>query len=158
MRRLLVAVVFLLSAFSSSVVADEARVVMGLGNQMGPGSPELSARYIAAEPVFGHLHPTVGMSVAGNGSAFVGLGAAITFGKHSEGIFARFTSMVGAHRQGNGRNLGGPLQFRNALDIGYRWASGVEAGLGADHRSNAGLDRPNPGLNTIYLFASIPLD
>ena len=158
MRRLFAAVALFLSALSSSVAADEARVIVGLGNQMGPGSPEISARYIAAEPLIWNLHPAVGVSVAGNGSGWVGLGTAVTFGAKSEGLFARFTSMVGAHRQGSGRNLGGALQFRNALDVGYRWGSGVEAGLGVDHRSNAGLKRPNPGLNTIYLFASIPLD
>ena len=65
--------------------------------------------------------------------------------------------MVGAYRRGSGRDLGGALQFRNALDIGYRWESGIEAGIGADHRSNAGLRHPNPGLNTVYLFAAIPL-
>ena len=136
--------------------ADDARIIAGLGNQMGVDSAEMNLRYVAPEPMFWNFNPAFGLSVAGNGSAWVGVGTALTFGD-GDGLFTRITSMVGAHRRGSGRDLGGALQFRNALDIGYRWTSGVETGLGADHRSNAGLNTPNPGVNTVYLFASMPL-
>ena len=64
--------------------------------------------------------------------------------------------MAGLYRQGNGPDLGGALQFRTALDLGLRAGRGVEYGIGADHRSNAGIKKPNPGLNTIYVFVTVP--
>lgn len=148
--------VFLLSV-STTALANDARIIVGAGGQLGVGSGEASLRYIAPEPVLWDLHPAVGFSIAGNGSGWAGVGAALTLGPEAEGLFLRVTSMGGAYRQGNGRDLGGAIQFRNALDIGYRWNNGVEAGIGADHRSNAGLNTPNNGLNTLYVFASIPL-
>lgn len=156
--RYLISVLFVsLLSVSTPALADDARIIVGAGSQLGVGSGEASFRYIAPEPVVWDLHPAVGVSVAGNGSGWVGVGAALTLGPNAEGLFLRITSMAGAYRQGNGRDLGGAIQFRNALDIGYRWDNGIEAGIGADHRSNAGLNTPNNGLNTVYAFASIPL-
>ena len=144
--------------FASSALAEPARVIAGIGSQTDADSGELSLRYVAPDPMFWKVRPAFGLSVAGNGSAWAGAGASLTLIGNNAGAFLRWTSMVGAYRQGSGRDLGGALQFQNALDLGYRWDNGVEAGLGANHRSNAGLNSPNPGLDTVYLFASVPLD
>lgn len=154
MKRFLSAVLLTLLATSGMAAAQDARVIVGLGNQMSVDSAELSARYIAADPLFWNIHPAFGLSVAANGSAWVGAGWGYTLGTKPESAFLRVTNMIGAHRRGSGRDLGGALQFRTALDVGYRWRSGVEAGIGIDHRSNAGLNNLNPGLDTAYLFAS----
>jgi len=157
MRKLISLVFVTVMTAVSPAMADQPRVIAGIGTQMGVGSAEASLRYIAPEPFFWRLHPAFGVSVAGNGSGWAGFGSAVTFGQ-DDGLFLRVTGMVGAYRRGSGRDLGGALQFRSALDIGYRWENGIEAGVGADHRSNAGLDTPNPGLNSIYLFAAMPLN
>lgn len=157
MRKLTSLVLLTIMTTAHPAVADQPRVIAGLGTQMGVGSAEASLRYIAPDPMVWRVHPAFGVSVAGNGSGWAGIGAAISFGQ-DDGLFLRVTSMVGAYRRGSGRNLGGTVQFRNALDIGYRLHSGIEVGLGADHRSNGGLQDPNPGLNSVYLFAAIPLN
>jgi len=157
MRKLIAMMIATLMMAASPALSDQSRVIAGIGAQESVGSAEFSLRYVAPEPMLWRLHPAFGASLAGNGSGWAGIGSALTFGQN-EGIFLRITNMVGAYRRGSGRDLGGALQFRNALDIGYRWHNGIEAGLGADHRSNAGLSNPNPGLNTIYLFTSMPLN
>lgn len=158
MKRFLSAFILAVVATTGIALAQDGRVIVGLGNQMSVDSAELSARYIAAEPIFWNIRPAFGMSLAENGSGWVGVGSAFTLGEKSESAFLRVTSMIGAHRRGSGRDLGGVLQFRTALDLGYRWKSGVEAGVGIDHRSNAGIYNLNPGLNTAYLFASLPFN
>ncbi len=137
--------------------AESARIFGSIGSQLDVSSNEAQVRYIG-EPMFWGLQPVVGVSLASNGSGWVGAGAAYTWRPGQESFFVRFTSMAGIHKRGNGRNLSGPIQFRNALDIGVTSAKGMEFGVGVDHRSSANLYRPNPGLNTAYLFASFPLN
>ena len=136
--------------------AESPRIWGSIGSQIDGAGAEAQARYIGA-PFIWNLQPVVGISAGAKGTGWVGAGAAWTWRPEQDGFFLRLTTMVGVHKRGNGPNLGGPIQFRNALDIGLTSAGGVEFGLGVDHRSNAGLYRPNPGLNSVYLFASIPL-
>ena len=150
---------FATAAFISAATtlpAEEARIWGSLGAQQSVNATEMQARYFA-EPAFFGLQPVLGVSFASNNSAWVGVGSAYTWRSAPEGVFLRLTSMAGVHSRGNGRNLGGPIQFRTALDIGMALKNGAEIGIGADHRSSAGIYKPNPGLNTAYVFASMPL-
>ena len=140
----------------STAQADSPRIWASLGAQIDYSAAEAQVRYMG-EPIFWGLQPVVSASFARNSAAWVGVGSAITWRAAESGVFARFTSMLGVHRRGNGPDLGGPIQLRNAFDVGLMTKSGAEFGIGVDHRSNAGLYRPNPGINTAYLFASFPL-
>lgn len=140
----------------TATFAEQARVWGSVGSQIDPSATEGQLRYMA-EPLFWNLQPVLGVSMASNGAAWIGAGSAYTWRPNQDGPFVRFTSMIGVHKRGNGPNLGGPVQFRNALDLGIAATNGMEYGVGVDHRSNAGLYRPNPGMNTAYLFASFPL-
>lgn len=138
-----------------SVAASEPHFTFALGQQTGTRSAEAQLRY-SAEPLWRNVQPMLGASLAANGSAWIGGGAGITWRAATSGVFVRVSSMAGLYRQGNGPDLGGALQFRSALDLGLRSARGVEYGVGTDHRSNAGIKTPNPGLNTIYVFVTVP--
>ncbi|MCC5962327.1 MAG: acyloxyacyl hydrolase [Rhodobacteraceae bacterium] len=135
--------------------AESARVTVALGQQLGPDSPELQLRY-SGDPVLMKLQPVIGLSVAANGSVWLGAGIVGTWRAPSNGMFLRGRFMPGAYRQGRGRDLSGPMQFRSSLEMGFQRADGLEYGIGADHRSSAGLHRPNPGLDSLFLFASFP--
>lgn len=149
-------VFLVLMSVASPLTAETQRLTGGLGQQLTTNDPELYLRYTGS-PYFWNLQPVVGLSVASNGSAWVGAGSALTWRARDSGFFGRISSMAGLYRQGSGKDLGGVVQFRTALDVGIMQASGVELGVGLDHRSNAGLYKQNPGLNSLYLFASIPL-
>lgn len=155
MKTLTAALVAVLVA-AMPALAESPRISASIGQQLSVNSTEGQIRYIGPR-AFWELQPLVGVSFAGNNSGFVGAGAAYTLRAHDSGLFARFGAMAGIHKRGSGRDLGGPVQFRTSLDIGMTARNGTEFGIGVDHRSNAGLYRPNPGLNTVYLFATLPL-
>ena len=141
----------------SGALAESPRIWGSIGTQMSPSAAEAQMRYIGT-PMFWNLQPVLGVSLARNGSGWVGAGAAYTWRPGQDSFFIRFSALAGVYKRGSGRDLGGPVQFRNALDIGLTAKNGMEYGIGVDHRSNAGLYKPNPGLNSVYLFASFPLN
>lgn len=46
------------------------------------------------------------------------------------------------------RNLGGNIQFISHIGLAYRLTARMGVGARVQHQSNAGIDKPNPGLNT----------
>lgn len=145
-----------LLCLAQPALAESPRLIGSLGQQLSPNDAEASLRYLGS-PHLWKLQPMLGLSVSSNGSGYIGAGSAITWRMADEGLFLRVSSIAGIHRRGSGKNLGGPIMFRTAVDLGVQNRDGREFGIGADHRSSARLYRPNPGLNTVYLFASIPL-
>lgn len=61
------------------------------------------------------------------------------------------------YEPGDGKDLGGPLEFRSALEIGYEWRSRKRLAFAIYHLSNAGIYDRNPGMNSLILTFSIPL-
>lgn len=149
------ALVFFLGLVGAAA-ADPPRLTGSLGQQMSTNDPEAYLRYIGTPLLYG-MQPVLGVSVAANGAAWVGAGGAYTFRSSDQGLFLRVSSMAGLYSKGSGKDLHGPIQFRTALDLGITQPNGMEYGIGADHRSSARIYRPNPGLNSVYLFASVPL-
>ena len=141
--------------FVTPALAEDARFIGSIGYQTGLDKPEGYVRVIGS-PYFWKLQPTVGLSAASNGSAWAGVGSAVTWRFFDDSMFLRIGTMAGIHRRGSGRDLSGPIQFRSNVDVGFAWRNGMEAGLGFDHRSSAGIYKPNPGLDTVYLFAAFP--
>jgi hypothetical protein len=64
---------------------------------------------------------------------------------------------MGGYHEGASSNLGGVFQFRESLDLTYRFDSGHRLGVRAAHISNAGLHERNPGEEEVYLTYSFPL-
>jgi len=64
---------------------------------------------------------------------------------------------IALYEQGDGKDLGGPLEFRSALEIGYQWPSRKRLAFAIYHLSNAGIYDHNPGMNSLILTFSFPL-
>ena len=105
---------------------------------------------------FGPFQPSLGLSVATGGATWIGAGVQYTL-KGESPVYFQGHVMPGVYFAGDGRDIGGALQFRSGIEIGYEAASGLRLGLGFDHRSNADLDRYNPGLETLVLRLSWPI-
>jgi lipid A 3-O-deacylase len=74
-----------------------------------------------------------------------------------QSIYVQGHVMPGLYEPGGGGpDLGGTLQFRSGLEIGLATAAGLRLGLALDHRSNAGIYRDNPGLETLQIRVSFP--
>jgi lipid A 3-O-deacylase len=105
---------------------------------------------------FGPFQPTVGASLTSEGAAWVGGGALYTL-QGPQAIYLQGHIMPGLYRPGGGGpDLGGSLQFRSGLEVGYETASGLRLGLAVDHRSNAEFYGDNPGLETVQFRVSFP--
>lgn len=150
------ALAFYLGFLGVTAAAESPRLIGSLGQQMTTNDPEAYLRYMGASLLWG-LQPVLGLSLSSNGSGWVGAGTAYTYRPKETGLFLRVSSMAGLYSQGSGKDLQGPIQFRTALDLGMMQRSGMEYGIGADHRSSARIYKPNPGINTVHLFASVPL-
>lgn len=64
---------------------------------------------------------------------------------------------VGAWHTGNSVDLGGALEFRESLELDYKFSSDVRIGAQIAHMSNADIYRTNPGVNTLMAILSFPL-
>lgn len=111
---------------------------------------------------FGPFQPAVGLSVTDTNDVWVGLGATHTtrFWDRPSGMggYAQLHVMPGIYARGSGPDLGHQLEIRSGAEIGYQAKNGWRYGLSYDHRSNAGLSSPNPGMETLQLRVSVPLN
>lgn len=97
-----------------------------------------------------------GLSATSDGELWAGIGHAYTLTNRRENLFLQLHAMTGLYEEGSGVDLGGPIQFRSGIELGYQNKTGVRMSIGVDHRSNAGLDSTNPGLETVHFRVSIP--
>jgi len=65
---------------------------------------------------------------------------------------------AGAYDKGDGKDLGGTLQFRSAIELTYRMDGRGRIGLAFDHISNAGIYDRNPGTESLVFVYAIPLN
>ena len=110
---------------------------------------------------YGPFQPTVGLSVTDTNDIWVGLGATHTTRlwdrPSGAGGYAQLHVMPGMYARGSGPVLGHQLEIRSGAEIGYQAKNGLRYGLSYDHRSNAGLSTPNPGMETLQFRVSVPL-
>jgi hypothetical protein len=64
---------------------------------------------------------------------------------------------VSLYSQGDSKNLGGPLEFRSAIELGREFRNRTRLAFGIYHLSNAGIYYPNPGSNSLIVTYSWPL-
>ena len=137
-----------------------ARLTLQAGNvifQENAIDAELYVGYDQARR-FGPFQPTLGASASEEGGAWFGGGLKWTseWSVQSPAYFEA-SLMQGFHLRGDGPDLGGALQFRSAIGIGYRFPNGDSLSLHYDHRSNADTQTPNPGLETLALRYAIEI-
>lgn len=63
---------------------------------------------------------------------------------------------VGYYEEGSGADLGGPLEFRSALELDYEFENRMRAGIHWDHISNANIYDVNPGYESLMATYAIP--
>ena len=73
-------------------------------------------------------------------------------------IVLRPAFAVGAYSDGDGKDLGGVLEFRSAISLAWRFDDRSRLGVEFAHLSNAGIYDDNPGTETLTINYSVPLD
>lgn len=121
-------------------VASEIYLRYDLGHRNGP---------------FGHA---IGFSVSENGELWLGLGQTwkVDFGR--SGWYTELHAMTGLYEPNGGFDLGGAIEFRSGIELGYENRSGWRYSLSYDHRSNLEIYSDNPGIETVQARVSIPLN
>ena len=102
------------------------------------------------------FNPVLDFSVTNKGGAWLGYGLYQQFDMDINGtpLFMGFSFAPGIYMQGGEVDLGYPIEFRSGVEMGVRFKRGWQVSLSYDHRSNADLGSPNPGLETIELRIS----
>ena len=97
----------------------------------------------------GNLSPITGaMITADNASYFyTGIQAQYKIGKVN--LTPSFTP--GIYTQGDGKDLGHPIEFKSELQLSLDVSPSSELGFSYNHLSNASLGEKNPGANS-YMF------
>lgn len=124
------------------------------GNVIGR---EAYVRYDSAH-ANGPFQSIYGLSYSSLGDFWAGAGHSYTLKSAESGVYAEVHAMTGIYVQGSGPDLGGPLEFRSGAEIGYEFPSGWRVAASYDHRSNAEIFALNPGVETVQLRASKPLN
>lgn len=108
---------------------------------------------------YGPYQPTLAASVTDAGGAWVGIGAKWTTQDIINGpAFVEASLLPGIYLRGDEVDIGGRLQFRSSVGIGYEFDNGAALLISYDHRSNAETHAVNPGLETIAIRYSVALD
>ena len=94
--------------------------------------------------------PHVGAAVTTDGSFFVYAGADRQF-ELGRSWFIDSSFALGLYEEANGKNIGGPLEFRSGIAVGRRLRNGSRVEFGFFHLSNSAYYRRNPGVNSLFL-------
>jgi lipid A 3-O-deacylase len=98
---------------------------------------------------------TLGLMANTDGGLFgyVGAYGDLSYGK----IYVTPQLAMGGYHEGDSQDLGGAFQFRESLDIAWRFDNGHRLGIRAAHISNAGIHDINPGEEELFLTYTFPL-
>ncbi|MFW2589046.1 acyloxyacyl hydrolase [Sagittula sp. SSi028] len=105
----------------------------------------------------GPFGEAIGLSVAEGGETWIGFGHTYKMQLGSTPIYGELHAMPGLYFDNGGFDLGGPIEFRSGVEVGWEARNGLRMALSYDHRSNAGIYDENPGIETVAFHVSVPL-
>ncbi len=114
------------------------------------------AEYVFAPVAWGVVRPVVG-GFANTDSGLYGYAGVDFDFKVADKIYVIPGVAAGLYDEGNGKDLGGALQFRSSIEIAYEFNDASRIGLALAHISNAGTHSNNPGAETLMLTYSMPI-
>ena len=101
------------------------------------------------------LNPVIGLSGTSEGNYWGYGGFRWDLPLQSERWVTTLGFAVSAYEQGDGKDLGGVVEFRSSLDVAYRLRNGSRVGLSFYHLSNARIYDLNPGSESLVLSWSL---
>jgi hypothetical protein len=107
----------------------------------------------------GAVQPTLGASLTDTEDLWFGAGGKWSTERITDWpVYIELSLMPGIYLQGEGENIGYPLQFRGSLAAGYHFDNGASVSVVFDHRSNANITEWNPGIETLGIRLSYAID
>jgi len=106
--------------------------------------------------VYWVIQPLIGFMATAKGATYLYTGFGLDF-IIKERFFFTPNFAAGWYRQGGGKNLGFPLEFRSGIEAGWRFKNCYRLGAHFYHISNASLGSRNPGEESLVFFLCIPV-
>ena len=97
----------------------------------------------------GNLSPITGAMITADSAAYFYTGVQAQYKFGSMNITPSFAP--GIYNQGDGKDLGHPLEFKSELQFSLDLPKSSELGFSYNHLSNASMGEKNPGANS-YMF------
>jgi lipid A 3-O-deacylase len=101
------------------------------------------------DTIFGRITPVTGAMITQDSAAYFYTGIETNYSVGRLKITPSFTP--GLYRQGDGKDLGHPLEFKSEVQLSLDLSEGTNLGMSYNHVSNASLGDKNPGANS-YMF------
>lgn len=119
---------------------DERSIEAGLEYRFKPPFPKKAPGFV----------PALGVSGTEDGNVWV-YGSLRYDLRVSKRFYVTPMTGVSLYEEGDGKDLGGPIEFRSGLEISYALEGGGRLGLVFYHLSNADIYDENPGSNSMVL-------
>jgi len=97
----------------------------------------------------GHMSPITGAFITTNNAFYLYTGVEVEYQIGSLNFTPSFAP--GYYGEGNGKDLGYPLEFKTEVQLSYDFSDATHFGMSYNHISNASLGDKNPGANS-YMF------
>ncbi len=122
------------------------------------GSAVVSGKYMGKPFLWNVVRPVAAAFANADGAVYGGAGIAFDFSV-ADNWYVTPSVTIGAYSDGSdSKDLGGALEFRDGIEIGYKCDNGSRIGLELVHLSNAGIYDNNPGVEMLLLNYSWPLN
>lgn len=105
---------------------------------------------------FWWLYPFAGVSATSDKAVYGygGFGLEVLIGRSF--VFTP-NAAVGLFDEGDGKDLGGPVEFRTGAELAWRFDGKGRLGIAFHHISNASIYDSNPGTEMLVLTYAVPL-
>ena len=101
------------------------------------------------DTIFGRISPVTGAMITQDSATYIYTGVESNYSLGILNITPSFTP--GFYRQGEGKDLGHPIEFKSEVQLSLDLSEGTNFGMSYNHVSNASLGEKNPGANS-YMF------
>tara|TARA_B100002052_G_scaffold286398_1_gene300248 strand:+ start:1604 stop:2107 length:504 start_codon:yes stop_codon:yes gene_type:complete len=152
-------VVFAMIVFSSSVFSDEKNKGLNIYTGMFDFSDDGKRSVLYGvehqnenfyrDTIFGRISPVTGAMITQDSATYIYTGVESNYSLGILNITPSFTP--GFYRQGEGKDLGHPIEFKSEVQLSLDLSEGTNFGMSYNHVSNASLGEKNPGANS-YMF------
>jgi len=161
MKRLLsLAAAALITPFAIAGTAQATDYITGYVGYYNVTDDDQNATQFGAEYRFSPyeygLRPIVGAFITTDGSAYGYAGVNWDIDLIPNELFLIPNFAVGAYAEGDGKDLGGALEFRSGIEVAYQFPNKHRLGLALNHLSNASIYDKNPGTEVVMINYSIP--
>ncbi len=111
-----------------------------------------------ARPLQYGIRPMVGINATTDSSiyGYAGLNWDVPLIDNQLYLIPNFAA--GLYKRGDGRDLGGAIEFRSGIELAYQFPNSHRLGIAFNHISNASIYDHNPGSETALISYSVPTD